>query len=642
MTSAKESPNASRNAGDEGAPKTAPYGPDPWTQQAAHGARTNETFPSDDEEWNRVLEEAMNLKEQYNAVVGMDGEDRHRERTNNETPRSGEMLQTNTGTWMQNPGNATEGYTAEWDPTPEALAPGRHGRNGTPPSAKTEGSGDATLNPKLAMLLQIVSIGLATLATHGIFVQPPQQTMSQRADSRPAEGAVQEANERNYNSNETAMDTLNQHTEVDAQHHPRQPRWNVTDDQSVTEVDMRDQQASGAGYATHACQGQWYENAHDAMGWRAAGTAYASTAGRGVENPTGGSAAAAWGHTTGNTNPRGNALTATPMDLQQEAPEMKTRDPGKVQASQSRAHYLTTSGLLNITLTPTGGFPDVHANGPEDNLRYISDERLAAYDALPPGSACLIDLFGQGSLSEKRLKSIQPRIRNALILITGDENVRVEHPEPCPIGDSWDAPSIWIVWNLSPAAAAILIQQLVWDTALASFRIVPRTPLPPRYLFAVLNLKSDSKQPEAIRASFLTVMLFGEAYEITKNAIAKDRTSRFQSPEVGAVVIANSLSVDTVNMGGDLYTCVTGHVARIYCDPPTFDSELWTEWRDELRTIVFPFAEGPTRTGHRCKKCHGVDHTTHLCKFDKRLIPGWYGKIIPEVEKRRKGKQATQ
>ncbi|KAH9858725.1 hypothetical protein C2E23DRAFT_855506 [Lenzites betulinus] len=277
---------------------------------------------------------------------------------------------------------------------------------------------------------------------------------------------------------------------------------------------------------------------------------------------------------------------------------------------ETRAHFLTRTGLLRVTNVPVDDPAlEFQMNDPDDHTRYISPQKLEAFDSLPPYTACMIDLYGQGPLTEERMNEILPRVRSAIAIITGETDVRVEHPEPSRDGACWDPPTTWILWNMSPRSYYTLFQNQFWDTNLATFRMVPRYPTPPRYLFAVLNL--NTKEENVIRAAILPIMLYGDGFQASYKAIAADRTPRFKSPLDGAALVAHSIRVSVIEMGG-------------------------TRWRNELSELTFPFADGPIRAGSRCKLCHGVDHTTHLCPYNKTDIPGWMGKAIPAKEPKKR------
>ncbi|KAH9847127.1 hypothetical protein C2E23DRAFT_863608 [Lenzites betulinus] len=290
--------------------------------------------------------------------------------------------------------------------------------------------------------------------------------------------------------------------------------------------------------------------------------------------------------------------------------------------TETRAQYLTRTGKLRITAPPTGGFKEVHPNGPLDHLRHISRARLDTFDSLPPGTTCLIDLYGPGKLSETKLKEIRIRVRQALVVITGVEDVRVEHPEQGPPKAGWDAPTVWLVWNLPPNVVYMLYKQFYWDNDLASFRM------------------RDWKDVTRVREAFRAMLATGDGYNATVQAIRSDSTTHFVTPEAGAWAVIESVKVDICNMGGAQYQSVKGPVVRIYAILPTMDIRLWTYWRAALSEIAFPFANGPIRTGCRCKSCHGVDHTTIICHYDKKRTPGWIGATSrPKATKGKKGKK---
>ncbi|KAH9851091.1 hypothetical protein C2E23DRAFT_860823 [Lenzites betulinus] len=291
--------------------------------------------------------------------------------------------------------------------------------------------------------------------------------------------------------------------------------------------------------------------------------------------------------------------------------------------------YIRGNFLLRVSALPTTAFPPIHTGGPYDHLRYILPEKLLAYDRLPPGTACMIDVFGQGSLGESRLVEIQHTIQETIAMITGDLKLRVEKPEHAPDGQSWDAPTVWTVLDTSPKAHTMLHSRVLWDTSAISFRIVPRAPYPPLFLFAVTV--SREKTVEEINAQLCTALLTGDAFQASMDVIADDPNSTFASPTEGAVIIACSAYVTIADMGGTRYLSANGPAARIYCDPPTLNCDLWTSWRKRLMKTALPFAIGPVRKGIRCKMCHGTDHTTHLCDYNKKKLPGWEGRIISEA-----------
>ncbi|KAH9850515.1 hypothetical protein C2E23DRAFT_861276 [Lenzites betulinus] len=309
-------------------------------------------------------------------------------------------------------------------------------------------------------------------------------------------------------------------------------------------------------------------------------------------------------------------------------------------AEETRAQYLTRTGRLHVTVAPEGGFPYVYPSGPNDHIRSIDKRRLASFDNRPPGTTCMIDVFGPALLTADQWETIRPRVRSALAIITGIESVQLEPPGHCSDRPGWDAPTTWLVWNLTPEAVNMLYRQLIWDTTLASFRMIYRVPFPPTFLFAVLNLKKESRTNEAVYPALYMIMLVGEGFEATRRTIAADRNPRFASPEEGARYIAERVWVSVCEMGGAQYRAIGGPVARIYCETPTMDCALWTRWRDELCAIKLPFANGPIRSGGRCKNCHGVDHTTIICQYNKKAIPGWVG--VASRGKGRKGKEPSE
>ncbi|KAH9852911.1 hypothetical protein C2E23DRAFT_859558 [Lenzites betulinus] len=298
----------------------------------------------------------------------------------------------------------------------------------------------------------------------------------------------------------------------------------------------------------------------------------------------------------------------------------------------THAQLLTRSGVMCVTAMPSGGFPAIHAHSPQDHLRSITPRRLAAFDKLPSGTTCMIDVLGPGCLTKERLNEMLPRLRQALITITGEEDVQLECPDSETEKPGWDAPTVWMVWNLSPRATHVLYEQMLWDTVAASFRMIYRFPTPPLFLFAIFNLTTSD--PRVVRATLKMMMMEGRILEASIQAITLDPATRFASPIEGAAAVAQSAWADILDLGGSKYRSAGGPVARVYCVPPTMDHALWTDWRGVLMRTTFPFADGPIRTGSRCKICHGVDHTTHLCKYNRRNVPGWKGKLNPPASRK--------
>ncbi|KAH9857504.1 hypothetical protein C2E23DRAFT_856252 [Lenzites betulinus] len=291
--------------------------------------------------------------------------------------------------------------------------------------------------------------------------------------------------------------------------------------------------------------------------------------------------------------------------------EIRCHDNETARNPHLEARYVRGSELIRISAVPADGYPAVHANSPYDDLRYITPTRLLAFDTLPPQSTCLIDLFGQADLNHERLQELRPRLRETVEAITGDTEVVVAPPEEAPDGQG----------------LSNLLNRICWDTSILSFRVVPRIPLPPLFVFAVTNatVKEGTDIDSALQATLLNKVAFAATVKI----ISKDRNSRFASAEEGAISTAMSAFGDVLDLGGSQYVSITGPVARIYCTPPTLDADLWLEWRKELTAVKFPFAKGPVRKRGRCKMCHGTDHTTTLCAFSNKKIPEWVGKIIP-------------
>ncbi|KAH9853571.1 hypothetical protein C2E23DRAFT_884734 [Lenzites betulinus] len=476
----------------------------------------------------------------------------------------------------------------------------------------------ATQQPNMSMLLQIVTLGLKTLAENGVYIQPPAPP-APLACTGPEAGAWPGTPRENGPA-------------VAAPH-----IGSVYPTLTITEP--LGQTGSEEGEYMQRYLPQQRPHPYDARSgrpdsdWKLPETTWTELTpgtltnsrnyGQGLRTPC-----------RVSEEPTTHSETPT----QEQDGERAVRDDDVVRRARELEHifYITPgltadggktkpydTGMLHVTREPARGFPRVHTAGPWDHLRHIPPTRIKAFDKLPANTACMVDVFGPGDVDNEQLNTIGQQLRNAVVLITGDEGVEVEKPDIPIQGAKWNAPTVWILKNLRPSSHATLRNRTTWDNALAPFRIIERDPIVPMFLFAATSLRT--KDELEIEAAMKAIMLTGDILRETCRVIANDETTQFASPMEGVRAVVNSVRVSVKDMGGDMYRSINGPVARIYCRPPTLHGNDWEEWRKTILKTTLPFATGKPRTGCRCKTCHGVDHTTHLCMYDKKNIVGWIG-----------------
>ncbi|KAH9849658.1 hypothetical protein C2E23DRAFT_888134 [Lenzites betulinus] len=304
--------------------------------------------------------------------------------------------------------------------------------------------------------------------------------------------------------------------------------------------------------------------------------------------------------------------------------ETADRGGDRQNPTETRAEFLTRKGALNVTPPPPEGYPEVHARDPYDHLRRIPRDKLKRFLQRPADTTCMVDIFGTPPSTPTQASELESNLRAVLATITGGKRIQITHPEAAITADWHEEGSstIYMVYRLPPGSPTILRTQRMWDTTLASFRALDEEPLPPRFLYALAGVTVDTA--EAVREELARSLVSGKASEATKIVLRGDPLARYNL-EDGPKTIATSLRVKLTTMKPARYADAEQEFALVYCDPPTKNNELWIRWRDAMAAIKLESATGPARADIRCGGCHGADHTTKTCPYDKGRYPGWKG-----------------
>ncbi|KAH9847171.1 hypothetical protein C2E23DRAFT_890234 [Lenzites betulinus] len=293
---------------------------------------------------------------------------------------------------------------------------------------------------------------------------------------------------------------------------------------------------------------------------------------------------------------------------------------------EARLDVIETMGLTPV---PEGGFPKTQFRSSKDLTRCLHPASVAKWKAAEPGTAIIIDVYGQDNIPNQKAEDTHANIVHVITMATGMPKVDVEAPPRAGPGvRKWDAGTAWLATGLWKGAAELLVRLRVISTDDVTLVVYARAEEPQRYLTALTGFTNwDNAE---IRQKVMDALKTDPAYTSIKTMVSTHPNYQKYRDYIEATMRA----ISTVKIEVRQVATKTGSMpaAFVYMDPPTLNAAHWETWRSGLLAHVFPNLSGrvkPMQRDLRCEGCHGADHQTHQCPLNANDIPGWKGTIAP-------------
>ncbi|EIW54960.1 uncharacterized protein TRAVEDRAFT_22783 [Trametes versicolor FP-101664 SS1] len=301
--------------------------------------------------------------------------------------------------------------------------------------------------------------------------------------------------------------------------------------------------------------------------------------------------------------------------------------------SLDRVRFLNTSGIIRVVERMLSSYPERHRRGPFDITNNLSAATLRAWDNERPNQRCLVSFYkGKVLMSEEDVEFYRSIIRAVFKEATGETAFIVYSPKIAPRRDRWDSARFFPVLNCSPHATRILFEQNGWSTPFGSVFIDIELERIPFYMYTLDGFANVLERENLLATQVEGYLRDKDAQAITRALVMHD-VNPPNDVNRRVTEILSRIVVSIVDYGARDKQGKRPIVANIHCAPPTEDPVLWEEWRDGLQALGAPtsFGIGKVRKHMRCDTCHGADHPTHICPYDKL---GWYDTPNPPRAKR--------
>ncbi|KAI0693954.1 hypothetical protein C8T65DRAFT_744567 [Cerioporus squamosus] len=183
---------------------------------------------------------------------------------------------------------------------------------------------------------------------------------------------------------------------------------------------------------------------------------------------------------------------------------------------------------------PREGFPAVHRDDPEANLRGMAVDWVREMWSDPPNRTVYIDIYNyrycEDDLYNRR---ISETLRARTTDISGEHDFDVVPPEAETASGARvrDMPTIWAIRRLSPEGVARLLSRRLWSFRSISFFTSPRSTTMPRWIFMMEGFLDGNLAN--IRAAVLRVLGEGEMRDWLARMIVANPEFRGRTPEEG-------------------------------------------------------------------------------------------------------------
>ena len=295
--------------------------------------------------------------------------------------------------------------------------------------------------------------------------------------------------------------------------------------------------------------------------------------------------------------------------------------------------------LAAVAKAPSNDHSQGHANSPLN--KYTNGTMLVIHDIAPMTLLEGIDEKQLGTWLQTATGKVlarpfdlavgyqpnHPAIAKTLIAavneITGQNNIAVAAPIRSKHYKK-KHPITFLIHNLSPDGASMLLEKRVWSSIEISFQVAPLNQDKPNFLFTltgILTQELDHVKPlmAAAWVDRVTGNFVKELIEQTppgeQKQLALDIDNFLRSTTVA------KLDIKSKGGKGDPHF-------NLYADSKFLKKDdTWIEIRNFLKGRVYHsqlYRKGEARENFfYCSLCHGRDHPRGLCQFPK--LPGWNG-----------------
>ncbi|KAI0715914.1 hypothetical protein C8T65DRAFT_738349 [Cerioporus squamosus] len=202
------------------------------------------------------------------------------------------------------------------------------------------------------------------------------------------------------------------------------------------------------------------------------------------------------------------------------------------------------------TPVPVGGFPAIHKDDPESNLRGMALEWMREVWSDPPHADVLVEVYNYRYTEDDAAnRRIAESLRWAFEHMTGESNFDVVPPETEDTGRrrARDLPTTWAVRGLTPRGTAIAVERGTWSFQTISFFAAPRATRMQNWLFALEGFLEPNE--EKIRAAVLRVLHEEELQRWMLDMVASNPALSHMSATRALEDVLESLGVDVIQLG---------------------------------------------------------------------------------------------